>query len=401
VTIAPNTVRYRPIDQILDALVGILGGAKPMAQSHVTMRTAPAGQRACGRTGGAEPATLARPRRACTTDTVAQLARVSWYDRKRYGATPPHRCDARLLWVAVDVTPRPIGAQAAGSERPWRGRTRSKPGRKTLRITASTSRDILRETLLRGKATAVAALKMARQEVETHLGWTRAQRARIGLRMDGGCGTTAVLHGVLSRGSQVGATIRHAGRVRTLCPHLGPWQPTSSLGREVAVVFRPPRFWRATRQGVMRPPQETGGYHSAVLRTTVPELEPTAVADAYDGRAMLAATFCQDKQALGLGKRRQHTWEAPPLVLLFARLAPPLLLGSKPWLSRGPRTRWRLQGYGLVRWLQEVYTVPGGTRWRRGGLVSVRFDPLHPLATPLQQGLAALFGGRVHVRCWR
>ena len=79
---------------------------------------------------------------------------------------------------------------------------------------------------------------------------------------------------------------------------------------------------------------------------------------------MLAATFCQDKQALGLGKRRQHTWEAPPLVLLFARLAPPLLLGSKPWLSRGPRTRWRLQGYGLVRWLQEVYTVPGGTRWR-------------------------------------
>src|SRR5207302_1496526 len=154
---------------------------------------------------------------------------------------------------------------------------------------------------------------------------------------------------------------------------LGPWQPTSSLGREVAVVFRPPRFWRATRQGVMRPPQETGGYHSAVLRTTVPELEPTAVADAYDGRARIAATFCQDTQALGLGKRRQHTWEAPPLVLLFARLAPPLLLGSKPWLSRGPRTRWRLQGYGLVRWLQEVYTVAT----RRAGQC-----PLRPFASP-------------------
>jgi len=66
-----------------------------------------------------------------------------------------------------------------------------------------------------------------------------------------------------------------------------------------------------------------------------------------------------------------------------------------------PSTRWRLQGYGLVRLLQDVYTVPGGTRWRRGGLVSLRVDPLHPLATPLQQGFAALFGGRVHVRCWR
>ena len=401
VTIAQKTVRYRPIDKILDALVGILCGAKTIAQSNVTMRTDPAVQRAFGRTGCAEQSTMARTLRACTTDTVAQLERVSWYYLKRYGATPHHRFDERLLWVDVDVTPMPIGAKAEGSERTWMGRNRSKTGRKTLRITASTYREILRETLLRGKATAVPALKTALQEVETHLGWTRAQRARIVLRMDGGFGTTEVLNWVLSRGSQVVAKISHAGRVRTLCQHLGPWQPTSSLGRESAVVLRPHRFCRATRQWVIRTPQEKGGYHYAVLRTTVPDLEPTAVADAYDGRAMIAATFCQDKQALGLVKRRQHTWEAQQIVLLFARLAHHLLLWSKQWLSRVPSTRWRLQGYGLVRLLQEVYTVPGVTRWRRGWLVSVRFDPLHPLATPLQQGFAALFGGRVHVRCWR
>ncbi len=401
VTIAQKTVRYRPIDKILDALVGILCGAKTIAQSNVTMRTDPAVQRAFGRTGCAEQSTMARTLRACTTDTVAQLERVSWYYLKRYGATPHHRFDERLLWVDVDVTPMPIGAKAEGSERTWMGRNRSKTGRKTLRITASTYREILRETLLRGKATAVPALKTALQEVETHLGWTRAQRARIVLRMDGGFGTTEVLNWVLSRGSQVVAKISHAGRVRTLCQHLGPWQPTSSLGRESAVVLRPHRFCRATRQWVIRTPQEKGGYHYAVLLTTVPDLEPTAVADAYDGRAMIAATFCQDKQALGLVKRRQHTWEAQQIVLLFARLAHHLLLWSKQWLSRVPSTRWRLQGYGLVRLLQEVYTVPGVTRWRRGWLVSVRFDPLHPLATPLQQGFAALFGGRVHVRCWR
>jgi len=34
-----------------------------------------------------------------------------------------------------------------------------------------------------------------------------------------------------------------------------------------------------------------------VLVTTVPALEPAALADAYDGRAMIEATFCQDKQA--------------------------------------------------------------------------------------------------------
>jgi Transposase DDE domain group 1 len=401
VTIAQKTVRYRPIDKILDALVGILCGAKTIAQSNVTIRTDPAVQRAFGRTGCAEQSAIARTLRACTTDTVAQLERVSWYYLKRYGATPHHRFDERLLWVDVDVTPMPIGAKAEGSERTWMGRNRSKTGRKTLRITASTYREILHETLLRGKATAVPALKAALQEVETHLGWTRERRAQIVLRMDGGFGTTEVLNWVLSRGYQVVAKISHSGRVRTLRQHLGPWESTSSPGREMATVLRPHRFCRTTRQWVIRTPKDKGGYQYAVLLTTVPDLDPATVADAYDGRAMIEATFCQDKQALGLVKRRQHKWEAQQMVLLLARLAHHLLLWSKRWLSQVPATRWRLEGYGLVRLLQEVYTVPGVTRWRRGWLVSVRFDPLHPLAKLLQQGFAALFGDRVQVRCWR
>jgi hypothetical protein len=401
VTIAQKTVRYRPIDKILDALVGILCGAKTIAQRNVTIRTDPAVQRAFGRTGCAEQSTIARTLRACTTDTVAQLERVSWYYLKRYGATPHHRFDERMLWVDVDVTPMPIGAKAEGSERTWMGRNRSKTGRKTLRITASTYREILHETLLRGKATAVPALKAALQEVETHLGWTRERRVQIVLRMDGGFGTTEVLNWGLSRGYQVVAKISHSGRVRTLRQHLGPWEPTSSPGREMATVLRPHRFCRATRQWAIRTPKDKGGYQYAVLLTTVPDLDPATVADAYDGRAMIEATFCQDKQALGLVKRRQHKWEAQQMLLLLARLAHHILLWSKRWLSQGPATRWRLEGYGLVRLLQEVYTVPGVTRWRRGWLVSVRFDPVHPLAKLLQQGFAALFGDRIQVRCWR
>ncbi len=401
VTIPQKTIRYRPIDKILDALVGILCGAKTIAQSNVTIRTDPAVQRAFGRTGCADQSTIARTLRACTPENVAELERVSWYYLKRYGATPHHRFHEQRLWVDVDITPMPIGAKAEGSERTWMGRNRSKTGRKTLRITASPYREILHETLLPGKAAAVPALKAALQEVETHLGWTREQRAQIILRMDGGFGTTDVLNWVLSRGYQVVAKISHQGRVRVLRQHLGPWQPTSSPGREIAAVLHPHRFCRVTYQWVIRTPKKKGGYQYAVLVTTLPDLDPVALADAYDGRAMIEATFCQDKQALGLVKRRQHTWEAQQMVSLLARLAHHLLVWSKRWLSREPTTRWRLEGYGLVRLLQEVYTVPGVTRWRRGWLVSVRFDPLHPLATVLQQGFAALFGDRVQVRCWR
>ena len=399
--LSQKTVRYRPIEQVLDGLLGILCGAKTIAQSNVTIRVDPAVQRACGRTGCAAQSTIARTLQASTTETVDQLSRVSWYSLKRYGQTPRHRFAERLLWVDVDVTPLPSGAQAEGSERTWMGRNRSKTGRKGLRGTASDDREMLPETLLRGKASAVPALKAALGELETRLGWTRERRQRMVLRLDGGFGTTEVLNWLLSRGYHVVAKSSHSGRVRKLRQALGPWQPTSSPGREIAAVVHPHRVCRTTRQWVIRTPQEQGGYHYAGLVTTLADLEPRDVADTYDGRAMIAATFCQDKQALGLVTRRPRRWEAQQMVLLLARLAHHLLVWGKPWLSRVPATRRRLQGYGLVRLLRDVWAVPGVIRWRRGWMVSVRFNPLHPLTTPLQESFSALFRGRVRVGCLR
>jgi hypothetical protein len=124
---------------------------------------------------------------ACTATNVAQLERVSWSYLKRYGVTP-HQCfGEQLLWVDIDVTPLPIGAQAEGSERTWMGRNRSKTGRKTLRITASAYREVLHETLLRGTASAVPALKAALCDVETHLGWTHWTGALGPRRCSTGC----------------------------------------------------------------------------------------------------------------------------------------------------------------------------------------------------------------------
>src|SRR3989440_285053 len=173
VQIPPKTVRYRPVDKLLDGLLGILCGAKTISQSNSTIRVDPAVQRAFGRTGCAEQSTIARTLQASTAETVDQLSQVSWYYRKRYGQTPHHRFAERLLWVDVDITPLPIGAKAEGSERTWMGRNRSKTGRKVLRWTASDYREILHETLLRGKASAVPALKTALGALEPRLGWTR------------------------------------------------------------------------------------------------------------------------------------------------------------------------------------------------------------------------------------
>jgi hypothetical protein len=148
VQIPQKSVRYRPIEKVLDGLLGILCGAKTMAQSNGTLRLDPAVQRAFGRTGCAEQSTLARTLQASTAATVDQLTRVSWYDLKRSGPTPHHRFAERLLWSDVDVPPLPMGAQAEGSERTWLGRNRSQTGRKTLRWTASDDREMLHETMM-------------------------------------------------------------------------------------------------------------------------------------------------------------------------------------------------------------------------------------------------------------
>jgi hypothetical protein len=123
---------------------------------------------------------------------------VSSY-RKRYGATPRHPFHQELWWVEADVTPLPLGAKAEGSERAWMGRHRSQTGRKTLRLSARACREILHETLLRGKAWAVPALKAAVGELEGQLGGTRELRQRMVIRLDSGFGTTAVRNGLLNR----------------------------------------------------------------------------------------------------------------------------------------------------------------------------------------------------------
>ena len=77
-TIPQKTVRHRPVDKLLDDLLGILCGAKTIAQSNVTIRVDPAVQRAFGRMGCAEQSTIARTLQASTAETVDQLSRVSW-----------------------------------------------------------------------------------------------------------------------------------------------------------------------------------------------------------------------------------------------------------------------------------------------------------------------------------
>jgi ribosomal protein L34E len=69
--IVPKTVRYRPVDMLLDALVGILCGAKTIAQSNVTIRTSPG----CGGPLATRRVPTSRPLRARCAHAQRRMSR--------------------------------------------------------------------------------------------------------------------------------------------------------------------------------------------------------------------------------------------------------------------------------------------------------------------------------------
>jgi hypothetical protein len=73
---AQKVVKYRAVEKCLDGLLGMLCGAKTIAQRNVTMTVDPAVPRAFGRTGCAAPSTRARTLHACPAENVVHLERV-------------------------------------------------------------------------------------------------------------------------------------------------------------------------------------------------------------------------------------------------------------------------------------------------------------------------------------
>jgi hypothetical protein len=72
VKIAQKVVKYRPIEKLLDGLLGMLCGAKTIAHSNVTIKVDPAVQRAFGRKGCTDQSTIAHTLHACTAENIAQ-----------------------------------------------------------------------------------------------------------------------------------------------------------------------------------------------------------------------------------------------------------------------------------------------------------------------------------------
>jgi hypothetical protein len=326
---------------------------------------------------------------------------------RRYSQAVRHDLAKALLVLDVDLSPLPASRHAEGSTRGYMGRCRDVSGRKLVRVRAAQFQETVWETVVPGRtAESLPVLQDALTHAEQLLGLegdderAQARRARVELRLDSGWGSTPIIEWLLARGYQVTGKFKSTSRVRKLVQGITAWQPTSSPGREVALVPEPVHFSRPLAEYAVRTPskEHASGYYEAVLFTTRTELGMLAVVDHYDGRAGIEADLKGDKRGLGLAVIRKRRLTAQMLVVLLMQLAHNVLIWSRQWLAaQAPR----LRGCGIVRLVQEVWAVPGRVKLAGEQIEKVRLRRAHPRARDVCCGFCSLLAPSQTLGFWR
>jgi hypothetical protein len=393
----PQKVRkYTPSQKLEMVFVSLLAGAKSIYHSGTTLRVEPALQAAFGLPGCADQSVLADTLNRATEDTVTALRQVVEASLIAQGQAPRHDFRRAVLVLDLDLSPLPASRRAEGSERCYMGRCRSKTGRKLVRVRAAASQETLWEEVASGRTVeTLAVVQQAVAAVERVLGLgdeepdAAARRAQTEWRLDAGWGHTEIINWLLARGYHVTGKFKAASRVQKLVRPITTWEPTTSPGREVAVVPEPIALVRPCAQYAVRTPSKdkAGGYYHAVLFSSRTALDMPATVAHYDERAGMEADIKGDKRGLGLGVLRKQKLTAQKLVVLLGQWAHNVLLWARCWLATGAP---RLATFGIVRLIQEVWAVPGRVKLVDAQLTRVRLHREHPRAWDVYRALPPL-----------
>ncbi|MBV8694359.1 MAG: transposase [Ktedonobacteraceae bacterium] len=396
VHIKQKVLKYTPIQKLEMLFVGLLAGIKAVSHTATTVRVDRALTAAFGLPGCAEQSVLADTLDAATDADVADLAAAIAELFGPYSQARQHDFDQEFLVLDVDLSPLPASKHAEGSERGYLGRSRSKTGRKLVRVRAATTGEIVWETVISARTVeSLPLLQEAIQAAEHLLGIegdsqeAQRKRACTEIRLDSSWGSEAMITWLLCRGYHVTGKFKSNGRVRKLVEGITTWSATSSPGREVAVIPEPVEFVRPLAQYGVRTPskEQPSGYYHAVVFTSRTELSMQEVVDHYDGRAGMEADLKADKQGLGLATIRKHRLPAQKIVILLMQLAHNVLLWARRWLSKAVP---RLNEYGIVRLISQVWAIPGRLKLIDQQVQRIRLQPTHPRTRDVWRGFHPL-----------
>lgn len=416
VTIAQKVIHHRPTDKLLDALIGMLAGAKGIVETNTTVRADPAVQRAFGRHGCAEQSTIQDTLSHATPDTVTQLQQACDEIFVEHSAAAWFRNSHTRLILDVDLSGLPCGKKAECATKGYFDGLYHRRGRQLGRVLASPFDEVLADQIFAGNTHLGPVLEGLMVCAERRLGVSddaadAAARADILVRLDAAGGGLASCNWLLSRGYSLLTKDYSSQRARRLAESVTRWvDDPRCAGRQLGWVMEPTsEYVRPVQRIAVRCRSDKGRWRTAVLVTTVwpeealervwlsaeewahPDAEVLALVYLYDQRGGGAETsFKGDKQGLGMRKRAKRHWEGQQMLTLLGMLAHNLVVWSRRWLGMVEES---LRHYGIERMVRDVYHMHGRVvvnGW--GQVIKIVISATIPLAQRIGTACRKLFG---------
>jgi hypothetical protein len=412
VKIAQKTVKYTPIEKLIDAEVAMLAGAQGLVEVNKRLRPDRGLQTAFDRTGCAEQSVVQDTLDACTLENVAQLQ--AGLDRvyRRNGQGYHHDYQQEWQLLDVDMTGRPCGKKAAFATKGYFAKQRNRRGRQEGYLIASHYQEIVAKQLFDGKTQLTKALRPLVEAAEKTLGLEQdeAKRQRTILRVDSGGGSVAEVNWVLKRGYQLHGKDYSGKRARQLAESVVEWlDDPHSPDRQVGwVTTAADDYLKPVKRIAVRCRKNNGQWGIGVILSTlspqqVLKLSGQSIAKVDDPQTVLLAyvyfydqrgggvetEIKEDKQGLGTSKRNKKRFPAQFMLSLLETLAHNILVWARDWLA--PRCP-KIAQFGLLRLVRDAFRMNGIViQDQEAHIIRIVFNQADPLAREMQSGFAALF----------
>ena len=427
IEIPQKTVDYRPTDKLVFVVLGILAGAETVYDINHTLRVDEPLLRAFCSDKCADQSVIQQTLCASVAENVVQFEDALeqiWTQHNRCVALLKDATRAqKIVTIDIDLSGMPASKNAEGSTKGYFAGKRNIYGRQLARVVFSDTSEIVAEALYPGNTLSMKVFKqmVIKMEQRLHLE-TKAQRALIRLRLDGGFGTDANINYALWRGYHILAKMFHGKRAKKLAKTVTEWvdAPTATQTaknlpstREAGWVTTPHRYGRTTRQLAIRSPnpKKKGNYCYRVLVTSDMAASMATILVDYDARGGVPeSSFCQSNQGLAQRKRRKHKFVAQQMLTLLSQLAHNLIIWLKGWMTSSLSQHLStfnnedshcvsqplklaiktISGYGIKRFVRQILGLGGKVIIKGNRVKRLILHPSYPLIARIITALQSL-----------
>ncbi|MGC8947692.1 MAG: transposase, partial [Anaerolineae bacterium] len=151
VRIAQKTVKFSPVEKLIDALITILAGAHGLVEANKRVRPDLGLQRAFGRSGCAEQSVIQDTLDACVAENVQQMEEAVALIYRQHSQGYRHPDNRKWQLLDIDLTGRPCGPKAAFATPGYFSRQRNRRGRQVGYVLATLYEEVVVEKVFPGK----------------------------------------------------------------------------------------------------------------------------------------------------------------------------------------------------------------------------------------------------------